>query len=302
MKISKKIVKMMAAVMACAMITGCGASLEEPTTAAPEPVWKITQFNSLSKGEESFYTIISENGGLIVIDGGEEENEEIVRKVIEGYGGRVKAWILTNPDPKHIGAFVRVYRDLQGITVDSVYDAFIDRQRFNAYGSRPAAELYDEYLALIKDDKNVVHMNRDAYITVCGLKITCFNSYDQTTELNSQNLCRDGSLMLKIAGKKQSWILCGDITPSMEAAIKESHEGDLDCDIVTFSNHGNDGLTVDFYKLMSPSIAFIDGFPSKFAKDGVAEGCSYEDYKKFCEENNVTMYDLTTAPNKVEMK
>lgn len=290
--------------LACMMLTGCDKnhSTEDVTATVKERVWTITQFNALYDELQMFYTIMDESGGVIVIDGGISDNEEIVRRVIEGYGGRVKAWILTRPDPQHIGAFMKIYSDPRNITVEQVYDAFIDRQRYGGYGTRSACEMYDDYLALTKDDSKVVHVNRNAELSCCGLKIECFNAYDSYVEEYSDNICEDGSLMLKISGKKESFLICSDVTSAMEKTIIEKYSGQLDCDYVQMSCHGNNGLSLDFYKLVTPKVAFFDGKESIYDMEDVPEGKNYAAYKAYMEENNVTMYDLSTAPNSVEMR
>lgn len=288
--------------VACLLLAGCQKKEQQVTATVEEEVWTITQFNALYDELQMFYTIIDKNGNLIVIDGGNSGNEEIVRRVIEGYGGRVKAWILTRPTPEHIEAFMKIYSEPQGIVVEKVYDAFIDRQRFGGYATRNECEVYDEYLEMVKDDDKVVHVYRDAEFTCNGLKFECFNAYDSYVEENAGDMSRDGSLLLKISGKEESFLLCSDIASDMESYILNEYGDRLDCDIVQAGNHGNNGFTTDFYKKVSPQTVFFDGRPELYDMEGVAAGASYDDYRTAFEADGVTIYDLTTAPNSVEMR
>lgn len=285
------------------LLAGCSKKAEETVvTEAPEKVWSVTQFNALYDELQTFYTIMDGSGKLIVIDGGISDNEEIVRRVIEEYGGKVSAWILTTPDAKHIGAFLRLYENPGNIVIDKVYDAFIDRQRYEDYATRESAATYNEYLDVTKDDERIVHVNRDAKFFACGLTFECFNAYDSYVEQYSADLNQDGSLMLKISGDKQSMLFCGDITSAMESFLTEEYSDRLASDYVIMSNHGNNGLSVDFYKLVSPSVAFFDGKEAIYNQEEAAEGHRYSDYKAYFTEQGVTMYDLSTAPNIIELR
>lgn len=289
-------------VMACLLLAGCQKKEQQAAATAAEKVWTITQFNALYDELQMFYTIIDTDGNLIVIDGGSRGNEEIVRRVIEGYGGKVKAWILTRPTPEHIEAFMSIYSEPDGIVVEKVYDAFIDRQRFGGYATRNECEVYDEYLKMIKDDSKIVHVYRDAEFTCNGLKFECFNAYDSYVEENAGDMSRDGSLLLKISGNKESFLVCSDIASDMETYILNEYGDKLDCDIVQMGNHGNNGFSIEFYKKVSPQTAFFDGRPELYNMEGLDVGLSYDDYRKAFEEDGVTVYDLTTAPNSVEMR
>jgi beta-lactamase superfamily II metal-dependent hydrolase len=284
------------------VLGGCENNTTQEATTEKETVWTITQFNALYDEVQSFYTIMDESGGIIVIDGGNTDNEEIVRRVLEGYGGQVKIWILTRPDTQHIGAFMKIYEDPQNISIAQVYDAFIDWQRYDDYGNRAARNMYEEYLKLTKDDAKIVHVNRDAKFYGCGLEFECFNAYDSYVEEYTQDLSQDGSLMLKISGKKQTFLFCSDVSYDMEQFLIDEYADKLNADYVQMSNHGNDGLSLEFYKLVSPSVAFFDGKSSIYDQSNVPEGRSYDDYKAYFEENGVTMYDLSTAPNIVEFR
>ena len=67
------------------IITGCGNNSPDISTYIPQPQvtasWEITQYGPRDINS-SFYTIYSEEHGLIVIDGGWTEDAAYVREVI----------------------------------------------------------------------------------------------------------------------------------------------------------------------------------------------------------------------------
>ena len=77
----KRIAQVMAvAVLAAAVLfTGFGY----------KPGCRITQYADVTGKQAMFYTIEPEDGGLIVVDGGNAGNEDYVRSVIREKGGHV---------------------------------------------------------------------------------------------------------------------------------------------------------------------------------------------------------------------
>lgn len=284
------------------LLCGCEKSASTQPTTEKEKVWTITQYTAISEELQCFYTIMDDEGRVIVIDGGTEGNEELVRNIISGFGNKVETWILTRPDPGHIGAFMKIYENPGDIQIKQVYDAFIDWDRYDDYGNRAARQAYQNFLKLAKDDESVVHVNRDAKFYSSGLEFECFNAYDSYVEERTQNLSQDGSLMLMIRGKQQSFLYCSDVSHDMEELLISDYGDRLKSDYVQMSNHGNNGLSVEFYKLVSPSAAFFDARPEMYEQDGVPEGRSYDDYIAYFKENNVQVYDLSTTLNRVEFR
>ncbi len=82
------------------------------------------------------------DGKLILIDSGNPQNADLVRRVIDEHGGYVDAWFLTHYHGDHIGAFNAVYEDykekidvvyvnpLDWETFEPIYHDWIRRRRF----------------------------------------------------------------------------------------------------------------------------------------------------------------------------
>ena len=93
-------------------------------TGAPEDtgaVWTLTQHADTSGLQCMFYTLHNEEDGyLIVVDGGNPENEAHVRDVIRENGGVVNAWFVTHFHGDHASVFNAVYADPGDISIESV--------------------------------------------------------------------------------------------------------------------------------------------------------------------------------------
>ena len=118
------------------------ADIPPEVTEAPEDtgaVWTLTQHADTSGLQCMFYTLHNEEDGyLIVIDGGNPENEAHVRDVIRENGGVVNAWFVTHFHKDHASVFNAVYADPGDISIENVYTTNLDRDIFYSVAQAPA--------------------------------------------------------------------------------------------------------------------------------------------------------------------
>ena len=266
------------------------------TTEAPYEGYKVTQYNDLTGSQASFYTITTYNDKLIIIDGGWVGNEAQVRQVIAQHGNVVDAWILSHPHQDHIGAFNRIYADLQGITIGQIYDSPISYDRVKANGDKwDDIAIFDTYHNLTANADNITHLYRGDTFDLFGLTVEVFNAYDHYVIDHSQDLSNDGSLMLKVSSANKSMLFCSDIKEPMEETITELYKDQLQCDYIQAAHHGNWSFSEDFYALVKPSVVFFDS-PAWIMQD--AQYPAY-DLKQYVEGIGAKVYDHTTTPNSV---
>ena len=65
---------------------------------------KITMIKGNESGQQICIVVESNDGSLIVIDGGLKTNAPYLSKYIRSKGGKVSAWLLTHPHEDHVGA------------------------------------------------------------------------------------------------------------------------------------------------------------------------------------------------------
>ena len=64
----------------------------------------ITMIKGEQSGQQISIVIESNDGSLIVVDGGLKTNAPYLAKYIKDRGGKVAAWLLTHPHEDHVGA------------------------------------------------------------------------------------------------------------------------------------------------------------------------------------------------------
>ena len=277
------------------LLAGWSLFYHGESTASGPDCWTVTQY-APDERNASFYTISNPQKGLIVIDGGWEEDEDYVRGVLKSLGGKVDAWLLTHPHPDHIGAFVRIWQDPDDIRIGSVYTVeMASPEECLEAAPWDTVEEYKAFLSLDLPDLNYVHTGD--LLTLCGLPVEIFSAFDEEVKDLSADYLNDGSMMFKVQGPEKSFLFCADVGKRISRSIERRWRKKLRADYVQMGHHGNGGLREKFYKKVAPEAAFFDA-PDWLMED--PEG-RYNTPKKIelMESLGCTIYSFHTAPNQV---
>lgn len=264
------------------------------------PHYYITQYADDTGIQAMFYTIESDRGDLIVIDGGNAGNADYVRSVIEEKGGHVDAWFLTHPHPDHIGAFNILWDEMQD-KIDVIYASDID---YAAYYSKAQEwddiASYDTFLNYMSESDKLVYLHTGDKLKVCGLRFKILHSYEGFVDETSNDICNNGSLMMRVTNQKESMLFCADIGVGMSEKIISQFPEDIKCDYIQMGHHGNGGLSEAFYRLAAPRAAFFDA-PEWLMNP--EEGNSYTTpaNRQLMESLGAEIYYYATAPNRIEL-
>ncbi len=198
--------------------------------------------------------IETNQGRLIMIDGGVQEDAQHLIEVLAARGGQVDAWLVTHPHSDHIGALNYILSHPEcGITVNNIYYSFADiswYQQYEAYRADTVQMLMNTFAALPQE-----RLHGDIYkgqeIWVDNVKITVMN----LPYLFSYNSINNSSVayMLEINGKKALFL--GDM--GQEAGrqfLADNAPETLKCDIVQMSHHGQYGVEKEVYQVLRPEI------------------------------------------------
>lgn len=267
------------------------------------PAWTVTEFGDDDGRQSMFYTMRNnEDGTLIVVDGGWAANEAQVRSVINLFGGYVDHWFLTHYDEDHASVFNAIYADPQGIEIGEVYCTPLDYD----YYLECAADrwwdtpwVYETFLEQTEGDERIHFLNRGDSFEIDGLQIDVYNTYDETTfnlllETGSGDAANFASLMFKITGTDDSFLICGDVHDATHAMRLLEMYGDmLDSEYVQPGHHGNASIPAEFYSELGAEVMFFDG-PEWLTQS--------DDYRakpliEWCHENGIETYEYATAPN-----
>lgn len=270
-------------------LTGCSQKSDE---------WTITQYGP-RETNSMFYTIYNPKRGLIVIDGGWEEDGDYVRNVLRKLGNHVNAWILTHPHQDHVGAFIHIYPDLNDLQIDRIYT--IDMASPQICQERAPWDSIEAYLRFLSlNIPDLQYLYTGDVLDLCGLKLSVFNSYDKHVEELSKDYLNDGSLMFKISGETQSMLFCADVGKSMSKYLYRTWGDQLQATYLQMGHHGYGGLKDSFYKKVHPEIAFFDAPDSMmFDTSGTYDN---PEHVKLMEGLGSKIASFSSAPNSVILK
>ena len=265
------------------------------------PTWTITQFGDDDGRQSEFYTMRNnDDGTLIVIDGGWEANTDQVRSVINLFGGRVDYWFLTHYDEDHASVFNNIYANPSGIEIGDVYCTPLDYD----YYLECAADrwwdvpwVYETFLNQTSGDDKIHYLSRGDFFEIDGLSIEVFNAYDQmVVDTGSMDVANFGSLLFKISGNEDSFLVCGDVYGSLWIQLAQMYGDRLAADYVQAGHHGNNHVDPSEWAVVDAEVMLFD------APEWLTQSDEYNARPliEWCHENGIETYEYATAPNSFE--
>ncbi len=209
-----------------------------------------------SQGNAQMLSIVikSENGELVVIDGGWEEDGEHLLNVIQKNGGHVNAWLVTHPHPDHVGALYYILKNNQDdITIDHIYYSFAPVEWYAEVSPGDEGMVYvlQEEFAKLSDDILCGSINQEDRIIVDNMNIIVMND---RYELNSDPI-NNSSIVYRIEMNNKTLLFLGDLGYYGGAELSKDNDSmDLKADIVQMAHHGQNGVDRNIYEMISPKI------------------------------------------------
>ena len=207
----------------------------------------ITMIKGEQSGQQISIVVESNDGSLIVIDGGLKTNAPYLAKYIKDKGGKVAAWLLTHPHEDHVGALAVILEQQKKEGHPEYYN--IDPGQIY-YGFAPLA-FYEQYepahrVPMIKEIMEDL-AQYDSNVAVEVLNTPYSIPIDSG---NNSSIC----YMITINGKKL--LITGDLPYEAAGKLMEERGAEkLKADIVQMAHHGQHGGSFAFYSAVNPRYA-----------------------------------------------
>ena len=215
---------------------------------------KLTLLANQTNTQMLSVLVETNNGRMIMIDGGTEGDSGHLVESLLARGGHVDAWLITHPHSDHVGALKDILTHPEyGVTIGNIYYSFQYQgwyQDNEAYRAELVGELVNSFQIL---PPQALHGDivKGQEILVDNVKITVMNQpyLFSTNSINNSSV----AYMLDINGKKALFL--GDMGEEAgKQFIADNSPESLKCDIVQMAHHGQNGVGFEVYKILSPQI------------------------------------------------
>jgi len=245
--------------IAHSLLTSCGkdkGTTTPPISPSEKPkghfeLWQLTPATDTICNS---YLLKTKEGNLIVIDGGNESNGDAdkLRGWIKAKGGnKVKAWWFTHPHGDHIGAFMNISNDLQGIEIDTIY---YSRVADSISEGRTLTNRFNDRLAVMEQaGVNVVNLNLGGRYDLDGIfiKVLGIANPEFTTAAEGTSVINEQSVIIRFEDDSKSVVITGDASDQAGTKALTKYSKYLDCDYLQMGHHGQRGLRQSFYKAVT---------------------------------------------------
>ena len=239
----------------------------------------VTQFAPKTDRQSMGYMIKTDQGKLVMIDGGTRGDTSNVANEIIANGGVVDYWFLTHAHDDHYGVLLSILKNPSkyNIEIKTICLNFNEESWYMANDSSRYEDI-KEMLAMLRTeevrDKIHIVQNREE-IPLDNLIFTILRTPNPEQKENSGN---NQSVVIKVTNMYKSMLFLGDLGPEEEKDFVNGNLDEIDCDAVQMAHHGQKGVTKETYKKISPKVCFWPT-PDWLYDNNRGEGFNTAEYK-----------------------
>ena len=239
----------------------------------------VTQFAPKTDRQSMGYMIKTDQGKLVMIDGGTRGDTSNVANEIIANGGVVDYWFLTHAHDDHYGVLLSILKNPSkyNIEIKTICLNFNEEPWYIANDSSRYEDI-KEMLAMLRTeevrDKIHIVQNREE-IPLDNLIFTILRTPNPEQKENSGN---NQSVVIKVTNMYKSMLFLGDLGPEEENDFVNGNLDEIDCDAVQMAHHGQKGVTKETYEKISPKVCFWPT-PDWLYDNDRGEGFNTAEYK-----------------------
>lgn len=190
------------------------------------------------------YVYVTKSGTVIAVDGGNKEDKEELKRIIQQHGGVVHHWLITHYHSDHIGAIIELFQE-NAVRVETLYFDFPTMEMMSDRGDRdnPLVEVWASVLP--KETRVITPKQGDRY-EMNDVFVTVLNNaaFDVLHDFSNNS-----SIVYKLDTGKTKVLFTGDLERKGYEYLEDPWfvEQLSDCTVVQMSHHGQKGVSKGFY-------------------------------------------------------
>lgn len=214
--------------------------------------------NESSETQQLCGVFRSPEGRVLVVDGGLSEDADHLCRVLQEFGGRVDAWLITHPQPDHIGALCRILQEpSRGIDIQNIYFSFLSEEEYEKLAPDELDSIRSYMNVLKSVPKERLHGFGDTHVktgeTVYVSDSLSFRALNDPLFLTGPWAVNNSSIMYDINLSGSHVIILGDMGPDGgDRLLTQIQYMNLTADYVVMAHHGQNGVRENFYRMLQP--------------------------------------------------
>lgn len=264
-----------------------------------EGQWKITQYGTISGLQSMSYSMVSETGCFIMIDGGYDVDAPEISRLAEVFGNKVDLWICSHFHSDHIGGITELLKNPGELQIGEIWYPPVDFETYLTFAKEwDTIDTCEAFLNEIKGMDNVQTVSNGESKSFGGLEFFFLSAYTEGQPWTYEgNNC---GFVFRVKGDEETMLFCCDAGNEWMSQVLMDCYGDLlKCDYLQMGHHGNGGLTAEAYQMTRPKVAFFDG-PGWLFED--RERYTAAQNRELMESMGSEIYLLDEAPNAIILK
>ena len=198
------------------------------------------------------YVIRTDDGKVIVVDGGNAGDAEYLKGFLVPLGNHVDAWFISHPHPDHVDALTDILNNLGQLKIDKIYGSMPSLTWVAKHESKPIAHITtvrNFYQAVKKQAQTIHELKLGQTLQFGNLQIQVLGIKNPEITGNAIN---NSSIVLRFSDEHKSVLFTGDLgVQAGQKLMKSKYAAQLKSDYVQMAHHGQAGVDRDFYEAVA---------------------------------------------------
>lgn len=207
----------------------------------------LWQLPSQTPSQMNSYVILTDNGKVCVIDGGNAGDAPYLKGFLAALGNEVEAWFISHPHLDHIGALNEILKAPDDLKINTIYHSEMSKMYYDQHEIEHRDLTVKFYDNLRKYKGKVVNFTKAGSVIVMGdTKFKILGVKNEEIIVNPYN---NQSMIIKVLDRKKSVLFLNDIgREGGDKLLNSPYRSELDCDYLQMAHHGQNGVRKDFYR------------------------------------------------------